>query len=297
MNPDSPSRQTLYHTLLDLYLSPAGGSAGSSAPAAEVPSGSGSNQEAAGAEGGTQGQGAPPAAAAAASSSSSQQEALDLLKWVGGQGEVDLGWVCVCGGGGLLRPGGGTTWCMRERIGCPTTLCCLLCLDSASRCAPGWRSHPAATHRLPAPAPGTAGCRRGWPPGEDPAYSVDYALLACRMRNFRPGLLFLYEVRWARQARFATFYKGHISLSCVTQLGPTPAVPGCLLCTAPHLVPPQHAPQPAQNMRLYRELAAVLMEAGDRRGLISACQRFGDARTGAPALGRCTLCHEAARRL
>ncbi|KAL4418990.1 hypothetical protein ABPG77_004463 [Micractinium sp. CCAP 211/92] len=47
------------------------------------------------------------------------------------------------------------------------------------------------------------------------------------MRNFRPGLLFLYE-----------------------------------------------------NMRLYRELAAVLMEAGDRRGLISACQRFGDARTG-----------------
>lgn len=35
-----------------------------------------------------------------------------------------------------------------------------------------------------------------------------------------------------------------------------------------------------QNLRLYRELAAVLMEAGDRQGLITACQRFGDARTG-----------------
>ncbi|KAL4429983.1 hypothetical protein ABPG77_004353, partial [Micractinium sp. CCAP 211/92] len=35
MNPDSPSRQTLYHTLLDLYLSPAGSAAGGTAPAAE----------------------------------------------------------------------------------------------------------------------------------------------------------------------------------------------------------------------------------------------------------------------
>lgn len=37
-------------------------------------------------------------------------------------------------------------------------------------------------------------CRRGWPPGEEPAYDVDYALVACRLHNFRPGLLFLYEV-------------------------------------------------------------------------------------------------------
>lgn len=36
-----------------------------------------------------------------------------------------------------------------------------------------------------------------------------------------------------------------------------------------------------QNLRLYRELASVLMDARDYEGLIAACQRFGDARTGA----------------
>ena len=36
-----------------------------------------------------------------------------------------------------------------------------------------------------------------------------------------------------------------------------------------------------QNLRLYRELAGVLMAAGDRAGLIAACQRWGDAHTGA----------------
>ena len=35
-----------------------------------------------------------------------------------------------------------------------------------------------------------------------------------------------------------------------------------------------------QNLRLYREAAAVLMEAGDHEGLIAACQRYGDARAG-----------------
>ena len=39
--------------------------------------------------------------------------------------------------------------------------------------------------------------RRGWPPGEEPAYDVDYALVACRLHNFRPGLLFLYEVTFS----------------------------------------------------------------------------------------------------
>ncbi|GAB4818399.1 hypothetical protein N2152v2_005445 [Parachlorella kessleri] len=35
-----------------------------------------------------------------------------------------------------------------------------------------------------------------------------------------------------------------------------------------------------ENLRLYREAAAVLMEAGDWEGLIAACERFGDPRTG-----------------
>lgn len=41
-------------------------------------------------------------------------------------------------------------------------------------------------------------------------------------------------------------------------------------------------PLPAylQNLRLYREAAAVLMDAGDHAGLIQACERFGDALTG-----------------
>lgn len=101
MNPDSPSRQALYHTLLDLYLSPAGSSTAGGAAAAQAaasssaaqpaaaaaagpgPGSSGggggeSNQSAAGAAaaGGDRGQrGAAPAAG-----SSNQQEALDLLR-------------------------------------------------------------------------------------------------------------------------------------------------------------------------------------------------------------------------
>lgn len=35
-----------------------------------------------------------------------------------------------------------------------------------------------------------------------------------------------------------------------------------------------------QNLRLYRQVAGVLMDAPDHDGLIAACQRFGDARTG-----------------
>ena len=35
--------------------------------------------------------------------------------------------------------------------------------------------------------------RRGWPPGEDPKYDTNHALVLCRMHNFRPGLIFLYE--------------------------------------------------------------------------------------------------------
>ncbi|PRW51086.1 vacuolar -sorting-associated 11-like protein isoform A [Chlorella sorokiniana] len=168
MNPDSPSRQVLYHTLLDLYLSPTASSSSSStgiaAPGggagAAPSSGGGSSAEQAGAgPASTASSAVLPAAAAAggaaegaaggaAGGSGSQQEALDLLK-------------------------------------------------------------------------------RGWASGEAPAYDVDYALVACRLHNFRPGLLFLYE-----------------------------------------------------NLRLYRELASVLMDARDYDGLIAACQRFGDARTG-----------------
>ncbi|PSC75564.1 vacuolar -sorting-associated 11-like protein [Micractinium conductrix] len=166
MNPDSPSRQTLYHTLLDLYLSPGnppggGSSGGAGAGATSTAAGgggggggearSGSNQEGAGAAAAAAGerqQSGAAASSSSSSSSSSQQEALDLLK-------------------------------------------------------------------------------RGWPPGSEPAYDVDRALLACRLHSFRAGLLFLYE-----------------------------------------------------NLRLYRELAGVLMAAGDRAGLIAACQRWGDAHTG-----------------
>ena len=100
MNPDSPSRQTLYHTLLDLYLSPgtsscSGDAAGAAARAA-APSSSSSGGGGGGGEpsaggaiaAGPSGSGAAvrqgPAAAQAScsNSSSSHREALDLLKWV-----------------------------------------------------------------------------------------------------------------------------------------------------------------------------------------------------------------------
>jgi hypothetical protein len=48
----------------------------------------------------------------------------------------------------------------------------------------------------------------------------------------------------------------------------------------PRLAPPLPNACVPQNLRLYREAAAVLMDAGDHAGLIRACERFGDARTG-----------------
>ena len=35
--------------------------------------------------------------------------------------------------------------------------------------------------------------KRGWPAGEEPRYDADAVLVLCRMREFRDGLLFLYE--------------------------------------------------------------------------------------------------------
>jgi hypothetical protein len=35
--------------------------------------------------------------------------------------------------------------------------------------------------------------KRGWPAGEEPRYDADAVLVVCRMRDFRDGLLFLYE--------------------------------------------------------------------------------------------------------
>jgi hypothetical protein len=64
MNPDSPSRQTLYHTLLDLYLAPT-----PSTDDRPPRGGAADEQPAAAAVGGPQG-----------GSISSRQEALDLLK-------------------------------------------------------------------------------------------------------------------------------------------------------------------------------------------------------------------------
>ena len=35
--------------------------------------------------------------------------------------------------------------------------------------------------------------RRGWPPGDEPRYDPDHALMLCHMTGFRPGLTLLYE--------------------------------------------------------------------------------------------------------
>ncbi len=37
--------------------------------------------------------------------------------------------------------------------------------------------------------------KRGWPPGQDPAYDVDRALTTCRLHEFHQGLVFLYTNR------------------------------------------------------------------------------------------------------
>lgn len=35
--------------------------------------------------------------------------------------------------------------------------------------------------------------KRGWPPGDEPRYDPDHALMLCRMAGFKLGLIFLYE--------------------------------------------------------------------------------------------------------
>ena len=35
--------------------------------------------------------------------------------------------------------------------------------------------------------------KRGWPPGDEPRYDPDHALMLCRMAGFKAGLIFLYE--------------------------------------------------------------------------------------------------------
>lgn len=35
--------------------------------------------------------------------------------------------------------------------------------------------------------------RRGWPPGQEARYNPDHVLVSCRMRDFKEGLIFLYE--------------------------------------------------------------------------------------------------------
>lgn len=37
--------------------------------------------------------------------------------------------------------------------------------------------------------------RRGWPPGDEPRYDPDHALVLCQLAGYRPGLALLYEAK------------------------------------------------------------------------------------------------------
>ena len=37
--------------------------------------------------------------------------------------------------------------------------------------------------------------RRGWPPGDEPRYDPDHALVLCQLAGYRPGLVLLYEAK------------------------------------------------------------------------------------------------------
>ena len=60
--------------------------------------------------------------------------------------------------------------------------------------------------------------KRGWPAGEEPRYDADAVLVLCRMRDFRDGLLFLYErmrlFREVMQARLNDSSAHGVALSC-----------------------------------------------------------------------------------
>ena len=67
--------------------------------------------------------------------------------------------------------------------------------------APGTLKRPEPTKGLAEPEGFHAGhreqalelLRRGWPPGDEPRYDPDHALMLCRLAGFRPGLTLLYE--------------------------------------------------------------------------------------------------------
>lgn len=143
----------------------------------------------------------------------------------------------------MAPPGGEAPYCRRDAL--YRTLLDLYLSGAATTARPGAaRAAPGTAAKGTASvggeeSEGGAGrrealelLRRGWPPGGQPAYNVELALVACRLHRFQPGLLFIY-----------------------------------------------------QSLRLYREAAAVLMDAGDWDGLVDACTAHGDARCGGdPAL-------------
>ncbi len=53
--------------------------------------------------------------------------------------------------------------------------------------------------------------KRGWPAGEEARYDADAVLVLCRMRDFRDGLLFLYE----RMRLFREVMQVHVIVSVV----------------------------------------------------------------------------------
>ncbi len=86
--------------------------------------------------------------------------------------------------------------------------------------------------------------RRGWPPGEEPKYDTNHALVLCRMHNFRPGLIFLYEhmrlFREVMQVRGGLEQHGAVVvLQAVLRAQPLPRA--SLPLRAPEAVPGGHA--------------------------------------------------------
>ena len=76
--------------------------------------------------------------------------------------------------------------------------------------------------------------RRGWAPGEEPKYDTNHALVLCRMHNFCPGLIFLYEhMRLFREVMQVGFHAGGegvrqgtcclIRLCCMHNVRPGPS--------------------------------------------------------------------------
>ena len=108
--------------------------------------------------------------------------------------------------------------------------------------------------------------RRGWPPGDEPRYDPDHALVLCQLAGYRPGLVLLYEAK--RLFREVLRVRALCAFLVGCGLSPWMGVP-----PGPGAAVRAQAPVPggasgARTLRITGRLLDVFGDGGYRAGLV-----------------------------